>query len=181
MEVHGVEPRDSGAVTRVNGAKCAFVDGCLATKLEKLVIGRDEFILHSGLPNGVPQKCLSELPWRKPTQIQGVFVRRATVQGADAFDALPQIVEDQETDCRAEDCTAAPVVTRLDGCDQVLALDWLECVAQQADIVVRLIELASDLPLQIGNEGGAGHGLGKRIVVLPHPKAVEQNLAMTQG
>ena len=62
-----------------------------------------------------------------------------------------------------------------------LDLDWLERVAQQADIVVRLIELASDLPLQIGNGGGARHRPGKLIIVLPHPEAVEQNLAMTQG
>ena len=110
-----------------------------------------------------------------------MFVRRAAVQVADAFDALPQIVEDQEADCQAEGYTAALVFTRLYGCERVLALDWLECVAQQADIVVRLIELASDLPLQIGEGGGAHHGPGKLIVVLPHPKAVEQNLAMTQG
>ena len=63
MEVRGVEAKEFSAVTRVNWAKRTFVYGCLATKLEKLAVGRDEFILHSGLPTGVPQKPLSELPW----------------------------------------------------------------------------------------------------------------------
>ena len=109
MEVRDVDVSEVGAVTRVNWAKRAFVDGCLATKLEKLLVGRDEFILHSGLPNGVPQKHLSE-PRCKLNRPQGVFVRRAAVQVADAFDALPQIVEDQEADCQAESYIAPPCI-----------------------------------------------------------------------
>ena len=62
------------------------------------LVGRDEFILHGGLPDGVPQKHLSE-PRRKLKRPQGVFVRCAAVQVADTFEAQPQIVKDQEADC----------------------------------------------------------------------------------
>ena len=180
MEVPDVVAREAAAVARVNWTERAAVDGCLATQLEKLAVGRDEFILHGGLPDGVPQKHLSE-PRRKLKRPQGVFVRCAAVQVADTFEAQPQIVKDQEADCCAEGCVATLVFTRHNVCERVLALDRIERVAQQADIVVRLIELVADRPQQIGTGGGARRGTGKLIVVLPHPKAVEQNLAMTQG